>query len=457
MSSTLLTTLCILISFLSIVEATPSIFQHPPTLAKHVEHYLSHGGQRALQARLKLPRGVYYNPLHHFTREDIHSSTLPPSSYASDLSLLRALDVHIPGIDPIQEATLVRNSDASCDIVGLRIVTGKTSEFAISYSGSTPDYVKPPVERAVQLWSDQFSSRVRIRICFSWAMDLGGATLGAATSPIFISGTDSPKLRSDASYSPSMASALSEVDVLSEERFHVKMVLNSKIAWHVDTVSPAPFNRFDVTTTVLHELTHGLFFSGAIEADGTQRTARFSKGVPGRFDQMMQVEKTIAVAQSCTDPKNLFNAITNPTLRFVNGESKADFGLYAPGLFASGSSIYHFNNETLTQDCERADIAREHCSDLMTPQLNMGYTQRSIGETTSRVLKAMMSLSQGVEGNANCSLPDSPLLANNTEANAFRLPTWGKATVGGVAAVGAILVAGVIVSSIVAKRSITDE
>lgn len=453
----LLTTLCLFLPFFPLLQATPSIFQHPPTLAEHVEHYLSHGGQRALQARLKLPPGVYYNPLHHFTREDIHSSTLPPSSYASDLSLLRALTVHIPGLDPIQEATLVRNDDFSCDTVGLRVLSGKTSEFAISYSGSTPDYVKPPVERAVQLWSDEFRSSVRIRICFSWATNLADSTLGAATSPIFISGIESPKLRNDALYSPSMASALSEEDVLQEDTFHVKMVLNSAIDWHLDTVSPAPFNKFDVTTTVLHELTHGLFFSGTIKADAATRRANFSRNTPGRFDQMMQVENSIPVARRCTDPKNLFNAITNPTLKFVDTASEADFGLYSPGLFTSGSSVYHFDNLTLSADCERANIRREDCSDLMTPQLNMGYTQRSIGETTSRVLKAMMSLSAGVVGDANCDLPDSPLDAGSADAIAFKLPTWGKATVGGVAAVGAIMVAGVVISSILAKRSITEE
>lgn len=460
-AQTILYLFILFLPFLRVATAIPPhpALHHTPTLAEYVDHYLSTGGQRALQARLKLQPGVYYNPLHHFTREDIHSSAPSPATHASDLALLRALTVHIPGLDPLSEVTVIRSDEASCSSVGVRILSGTASQFSVSYSPSTPDDVKPPVERAIKLWADRFSSSVLIRICFSWATDLDESTLGAATSPFFVSGDGSSSLRSDALYSPSMASALSGDDVLQGSGFHIKMVLNSQIDWHLDTVSAAPFNKFDVITTVLHELTHGLFFSGTIKADATTRRASFSKGTPSRFDQLMEVEENIPVARRCTDPKNLFNAVTNPTLRFVDDESGANFGLYSPGLFRSGSSIYHFDNLTLNEDCIEGDISREHCSDLMTPQLNMGYTQRSIGETTFRVLQAMVSRSPGVVGDADCNLPDSPLESQSAQENAvtaFTLPTWGIATVAGVAGVGAVMVAGVVVSSVLARRSVNE-
>lgn len=283
-------------------------------------------------------------------------------------------------------------------------------------------------------------------------------TLGATTTPFFTDGSLFDSLNDKALYSPALASALEGRDVIPEDKFHVHMVLNDKIDWHLDTGSRAPFKKYDLSTTVLHELTHGLFFSGTIKATKETRTAEFTDQRPGRFDQFMNVQGNVGVATNCRDTSNLFNAITNPSLRFVDSQSGASFGLYSPPLFVPGSSTYHFDNETMNADCSGNGISRDKCSDLMTHQLEDGYTQRAIGETTLRILRAMNSSAEGVKGVEDCELPESPInqesVAQGAEGRGedFKLPTWGIATVAGVAGVGSILVFGVVITTVVSRR-----
>lgn len=432
----------------SLYYASPLIY--PLSLYDHINHNLSHGGLEQLQRHLHLPPAVYYHPLIHFERDDIPNS--PHHTLASDLSILRALSLHLPGIDPLP--SLSRQSDDKCSQSNSKLVRGDKSEFIVAYSNTTPLDVQRAVEFAVLQWAHSFESQVTTRICFRWDTSggLGESTLGAASSPYFVSGDKHDALRSDAMYSPALASSLVGEDVMEEDEFHVNIFLNSRIRWHFDINTRAPLEEFDCTTTVMHELAHGLFFSGTINASPQKREA-FLSGAPGRFDQFMVVANGAAVAKTCArNSTNLFNAITNPSLRFVDEKMGADFRLHAPGRYKNGSSTYHFETGTLDDDCRTGDISTNRCSDLMTHQLNAGYTQRAIGETTMRVLEAMRSNARGADGNTTCNLPRSPLDSEIASESHFKLPPWGIATVAVVAGVGAILVAGVIMSSVAARR-----
>lgn len=430
--------------------AVPQPLYGPRNLAEHVQHYLDNGGHEQLQKAFGLGPDVYFNPLVMFERDDIPPSQSKSQHYASDLQLLRALSVHIPGVDPIHQVFQSRQTQPEDPPNEQKIVLGAASEFAISYTPDTPADVRNAVEFAVEKWAQRFQSEVRIRILFKWASNLGDSTLGAATSPTYVSGGD---LRGDVSYSPALASAIQRRDV-SPSTVHVTMVLNRRVRWHLDFGRRAPFDRFDLATTVLHELTHGLFFSGSIAGDNVTRTANFGSNRPGRFDQFMRVEGNIPVARVCArNETNLFNAVTNPTLRFVDRDSGANFALFAPGRYQKTSSSYHFESKFLPQDCQSGGIEPSQCSDLMTHQLNVGYTQQEIGETTFRVLRAMRSDAVGVLGTASCNLPDSPLTSEIDDTVAtFTLPSWGIVTVAVVAGVGALMVVGVVFSSVAARK-----
>lgn len=116
------------------------------------------------------------------------------------------------------------------------------------------------------------------------------------------------------------------------------MVINDKIKWHMDTSSKAPLRQYDLSTTVLHELRHSPLFSGTIKANAKTRTAEYTDDRAGRFDTLMKGAGRIGAAKMCKDESFLFNAITNPSLRFVDDRSGASYGLYSPPWYVSGSS-----------------------------------------------------------------------------------------------------------------------
>lgn len=447
--------LLLLLALLLLAAAAP---HGSVSLRDTVRRHLANGGQDAIRAALQLRPGVHYDPFRFLTREDRPPPRGQPaaSGYASDLALLRALGHHVPGVDRPPFAARALDD---CDGGEQRDVYGSRSRITVTYSPSTLPGVHRPVEYAVRLWADAFESKDPIRLCFVWSDSLEELTLGATNSPFVVMGDNFSALKDGVAYSPALASAMQGEDVV-ENQFHVKMILNEKIKWHFDTGSEAPFGKYDLATTVLHELSHGLFFSGTIQADPNNRKAQFAEGQPGRFDVFMSVVGRVPVAQKCGgDDKNLFNAITNPSLRMKDDATGANFGLYSPPLFVPGSSTYHFDNETLSADCAGNNIPKSDCSDLMTHQLDDGYTQHSIGETTLRVLRAMKSSGDGVRGGEQCDLPESPIPDTSNSQGVgggaldFKLPTWGIATVAVVAGVGFILVFCVVISSVVARRS----
>lgn len=314
-------------------------------------------------------------------------------------------------------------------------------------------------------------------------MDEG--TLGATSTLVFIHGSRFSRLKNKVLYTPALGSALHGKDLIGDDKYHVVMVLNNLILWHLNLDESSRLDRFDLATTILHELTHGLFFTGAIQPSSTStstapsvpsssdttsptpessgQSASFRLGHAARFDQFIRVEGNISVAKSCNgnvakNGENLYNAIRSPHLQLVGRIRNRVFemGLHAPRVYAKGSSVYHFNNETIEKDCERSDIPSGACSDLMTHELKQGYTNRDLGQTTLGVYELMRSQQDGVKAGAPCVVqdyqPGDPGGDKEPATIEFTLSTWGVIIVSVVGAFGAFLVVSVVVNTIVSRR-----
>lgn len=123
------------------------------------------------------------------------------------------------------------------------------------------------------------------------------------------------------------------------------------------------------------------------------------------------------------------------------------FGLYAPRVFASGSSVYYFNKVTIKQDCEKMRISKRDLCDFMKKELEQGGTQPKIG-LTMRVYYTMCSAVRGVVSKIECNIRNYVLCSDTSDkrANAgFKLRTWGITTVGFAGVIGTVLFFGVIV------------
>lgn len=431
-----------------------------------VDTYLSSGGHAHWRRALDLPPGVHYNPLHFFTRSDVPGT--PSSARLSDAELLRKMRLPIPGVDPVPQLVhQLEGEDSDTSRGGCHAdksptpiqVPGGLSTLLVFFS-PVSQQVKNVMIHAAKQWAMHFRSNVTIRVCFEWD-SLGEGTLGAQSTAFFIPGSDHAALKDNVTYTPALGVSLVGTSVLKPQQKHLKIILNRETLWHLDIDSEATDDRFDLPTTILHELTHGLFFTGAIQADVAKGSASFSLSTVSRFDQFIQAEGNISVARSCSLPNrksDLYNAVRSPQLSFVGSNFR--IGLFAPRTFQRGSSIYHFNNETIDADCSAQGLSGTDCSDLMTHELRRGYTNRNLGETTLGVYKLMRGNSNGVSAQAPCVVAEYPADDNAASGGGgaggddlqFVLSPVVIIVVAVVGGIGIMLVVGVVISTVVARR-----
>lgn len=426
-----------------------------------VQRYLRNGGHDRLRRHLDLPPGVQYNPLLHMSRDDgpyradhpvLNGTTL------TDVELLRELGHFVPGFDDDALLTTSRIRMRTSSRQTEKQIRGRASLFFITYRGSPPREARDAFEYAMRIWADTFDCKTPLRVLFNWA-SISGRTLAAAVSP-FTVGRDvfgaRALLRSTA-YTPTMAAAVSGTDFIPG-RNHIEISFNNQQRWHFDFGRPAPRDQFDFATVAIHEGCHGLFFTGALLGSAITDTARFEsyKGFPSRFDQFMQTSTGVGVARSCDSPK-LFKALTTPGLSFLTVVFNSTFALYAPENYQQGSSTYHFDAFQLKDDCSRAKIRAQDCSNLMTFELDTGYTQHKIGEPTLRVMKSVLGKSQGIV-KSTCKIPPPVrsasqrrpgLLGLDEEMKPLNFPLWVIITAASVAGVGAILVLYFVVTALI--------
>lgn len=165
-------------------------------------------------------------------------------------------------------------------------------------------------------------------------------------------------------------------------------------------------DKWDLESVALHEVGHGLFFAGVMQASPRQSIADFAfrNSRPARFDRFLSSSAADKGLASCATPTTIFDTITGSSLRFIdpNAADTTNFGLYSPSSYLPGSTTYHQDPATYQDDCDAVGISAENCSDLMTQSLPNGYTQRSVGEPVERIMNAMLGGSGGFFSAETC-------------------------------------------------------
>lgn len=169
---------------------------------------------------------------------------------------------------------------------------------------------------------------------------------------------------------------------------------------------PAPIDKWDLESVALHEVGHGLFFAGVMQASPRQNIADFAfrNSRPARFDRFLSDGSTDNGLASCATPSTIFETITGGSLRFIDPSDpdNTNFGLFSPSGYLSGSTTYHQDPDTYSDDCTTLGIATDDCSDLMTQSLPNGYTQRTVGTPVERIMNAMLGGNSGFFSAESC-------------------------------------------------------
>ncbi len=254
--------------------------------------------------------------------------------------------------------TFVRPPDA---LRQLLIGQAATSSFDVTYVGfGGVPAAQTAFQAAVDVWSRLVASPVPIKVRAEFK-PLGANILGSAGGQLLWRDFLGARM-SGSWYVDALADRLAGADLnaANPSSFDILASFNSSFPnWYFGTDGATPANRYDFMTVVLHELGHGLGFSGSANVSGGVGSIGLS-GFPAVFDRFVVTETdapllgfvnpSVALGIQLTSGYNPGNPRGpgaywgGSTGRTANGGLSAR--LYTPAIWSTGSSYSHLDENT---------------------------------------------------------------------------------------------------------------
>ena len=209
---------------------------------------------------------------------------------------------------------------------------------------------------AVDIWEHLIASPVPIYLTAKW-MTLGENVLGSCGPYLFFENFDSAPYV-DHYYPVALVEKLEGEEVTDESIPDMLASFNSdNDSWYFGTDGNPPAGKYDFVSVVLHEIGHGLGFTGFFyEEDGFGFYGDpFSFAYPGIFDEFVinsSNQQLVDTSLFSNPSEELYSQFRSQDLYYKSETAKSKNEtdtyprLYAPFTFDEGSSIYHFNEGT---------------------------------------------------------------------------------------------------------------
>lgn len=274
--------------------------------------------------------------------------------------------------------------------------------FDIRFSTNFPTEAREAFRYAAQVWGRYLTSSVPIVVEAEWT-SLPEGTLGSA-GPLLVGNFTGAEYR-NAWYPSALANSIAGRD-LSAERADIFARFNSSFqSWYFGLDGQVPSDRYDFVTVILHELGHGLGFTGSFEVDDGDTSngdecpnapagwgcwgiasSTGSTPFPMVFDLFAEDDDNVSLLVESVYPNpstELATALQSQAI-FFDGDFSTPvnedipISLYAPTTFDAGSSFSHLDESAFgTPSGGPADPDA-----LMTPFLARGEAIHSPGEIT---------------------------------------------------------------------------
>ena len=221
-------------------------------------------------------------------------------------------------------------------------------------------------QRAVDIWSTRVTTAVPIIVDARWE-PLSAGVLGAAGAA-YTARNFPGAPRSDTWYPAALANKLAGVDLVTSDP-DIVAAFNSSASWYYGTDGAAPGGTSDLVSVVLHELGHGLGFSGSAEVRGGRGyVGGGPPSAPEVYDRYVVQGGGLALTSLASGSVTLAQALTSADLYFDGTAARAANGgarprLFAPLVWEQGSSYSHLDEATYPAGTANS---------LMTPLLNGG-------------------------------------------------------------------------------------
>jgi hypothetical protein len=141
---------------------------------------------------------------------------------------------------------------------------------------------------------------------------------------------------------------------LVPSNFDMHITYNTNFTWYYGTDGNTPVFQYDLMTVVLHEICHGLNFSGTMSYSSYSGGIGYWGTYPNIYDVFMKDGSGTQLIDTGTYPKYsiaLGSALTSNDIWFHGTQAMAANGgqrvkMYAPSTWRSGSSYSHLDYDT---------------------------------------------------------------------------------------------------------------
>ena len=238
----------------------------------------------------------------------------------------------------------------------------KKSNFVPIYN-NVPDVAKASIQRAIDIWSENFSSKVPVNVNVAWTKAPNSTILASASAKnIFSNFNGAPD--KTLYYPSALANALAGVDLdIGEPELEINVTTGD--FWYYGLDGKCPSNKYDLVSVILHEMAHGLGFMSGTYYDPATRVGRFLQ--PTAFDAYVQLPDGRRLVDLPSPSLEIGAALTSTLFWSGANALKANNGvkplLFTPSVYEQGSSTSHLDEKTFSNSFENS---------VMTPNLSAG-------------------------------------------------------------------------------------
>lgn len=242
----------------------------------------------------------------------------------------------------------------------------KPATILVEYIGF-PDEPRLAFQYAVDIWQNLISSPVPIHVKASWvALDKG--VLGSCRPADFYKNFNSTQIW-DSHYPVALAEKMLGTEINQPGDYEILAQFNKDfVNWYFGIDGNAPTDQYDFASVVLHELGHGLGFTGNFYSQlGSGGYSSMVDDLPAAFDEFLvnkDGEKLVNTDLFPNPSKALNQNLVSNNLKFYTTLANGYLPrLYAPFKWNEGSSIYHLDESTYPAG---------NLNSLMTPYSGLG-------------------------------------------------------------------------------------
>lgn len=256
----------------------------------------------------------------------------------------------------------------------------KTATIEVTFSAGFPVDAQVAFQQAVDIWETIISSPVPIKVQANWSA-LGSGVLGSAIYWSAFANFDGAQ-KQNVFYPVALAEKMAGKELNDAGDFEIFANFSSNMNWYFDASGTPAANQFDFITVVMHEIGHGLGFSGSFDVENNQGTVgAFDTDVPIVFDAFVENGSGTKLLTINAPSAQLRAQLTSQNLRInIQKNAMGASFLYAPPTFDDGSSISHLDEASYPSGGVNA---------MMTPQIGFQEVNHDPGPLASGILSDM--------------------------------------------------------------------